>query len=80
MKCKEIVRKISEYIDGELGSSECESIREHIENCPTCRSFFSSFTRNIELCRELLKVEMPEEIKSRLRQRLEEEYKRCSDY
>jgi len=77
MNCKEINQKISQFIDGELDVCECEAIKTHIENCHLCKNFYKSFTRNIELCKELLKVDVSAEIKDRLRLRLQEEYKKC---
>ena len=74
MNCKDIIEKISEYIDEELDTCMCEEIKEHIDNCPSCDSFFKSFTNNIELCKYLLKVDVPEDTRTRLRERLKEEY------
>ena len=67
------------YIDGELGTGECESIQHHLDQCPKCQSFIKSFTRNIELCKEHLKVDMPEELRLKLRQRLQDEYRQYAD-
>ena len=78
MNCKEIIDKMSEYIDGETDLELCTLIRSHIESCPSCRIFFQSFEKNIQICKELLKVDVPEETRVRLRQRLKDEYKKFS--
>lgn len=73
MNCKEVMQLLSEFIDGELDSCHCEEITAHIEQCPQCRVFFSSFKNTVKLCRECLKTEIPEDTRSRLRKRLNEE-------
>ncbi|MFC1852928.1 anti-sigma factor family protein [candidate division CSSED10-310 bacterium] len=78
MNCKEIMKKISEYVDGELNEQDCQSIKEHINNCPACQTFIQSFSNTIELCKDLLKADIPPETRQRLHQRLKEEYQNRS--
>lgn len=74
MECKEIISHLSEFIDGELEECECTEIREHLDKCPVCHSIYDSLLHNIQLCKKMLKIEIPEEIRFRLRERLHKEY------
>ncbi len=37
MKCKEVKRKLSAYLDGEMKERERKTISEHLEKCPDCK-------------------------------------------
>ena len=37
MDCREVRRLLLDYLEGELGASEAEMVRAHLEVCPVCR-------------------------------------------
>ncbi|MBN2381449.1 zf-HC2 domain-containing protein [bacterium] len=38
MKCKNVLKLLSAYLDGELDKTRMEQISEHLETCETCRA------------------------------------------
>jgi len=38
MQCKEVVKVLSMYVDGELDGSEARKFEQHIEQCCCCRN------------------------------------------
>lgn len=73
MSCEEIKNKMSDYFDGEIEGPICDEITKHIETCSECNSFFHSFKKSIELCKEYLVDDIPDEVRSRLRECIEKE-------
>ncbi|MGI9040781.1 MAG: anti-sigma factor family protein [Gemmatimonadales bacterium] len=37
MDCPEVVRRLWEYLDGELAAEEAGAVRLHLESCSQCR-------------------------------------------
>ena len=65
--CREVFELLSDYVDGELAPELRESLARHLEACPPCERFLRTFQKTRDLCRESLLSEMPDELKSRLR-------------
>ena len=34
--CSEVLRKVYEYLDGEMGPGDCDRIRQHLDECGPC--------------------------------------------
>ncbi len=51
-KCREIFKKLSEYIDDELASAMRKKFSRHIEDCKPCIDFILSFEKTIDLCKK----------------------------
>jgi anti-sigma factor (TIGR02949 family) len=76
MNCKEVIRQMSEFIDGDLDECRCDSVKSHLEECPACRGVFDTFRTTIDLSKKLLRTQIPEDIRSRLREKLKDEYQK----
>ncbi len=57
MECEEVLRRIWEYLDRELGQEESASIGEHLYGCPSCtptyrchRAFLDLLARQRRSC------------------------------
>jgi RNA polymerase sigma-70 factor (ECF subfamily) len=72
-ECKELARKISEYLDNELDPSLCEQMEEHLAACPECRHCMESLQRTIQLCREASRQDVPSQVREHLRAALREQ-------
>ena len=70
--CKEHLERISEYLDGELDSSVCRQVEEHLASCPECRQCLESLQRTIQLCKEAAQQDMPHQAREHLRAVLRE--------
>ncbi|MBW1721213.1 MAG: zf-HC2 domain-containing protein [Deltaproteobacteria bacterium] len=69
-KCKALFNRISEYLDGELDSSICKEIEDHLRECPECERCLDSLKRTVALCKELSKEGVPREVHERLKKSL----------
>jgi len=47
--CKEILEKLSEYIDGELDPKICQDLEQHMKDCNPCLLFIDSLKKTITL-------------------------------
>lgn len=50
-KCKEIFRRLSEYLDGELTPEVKKKLEQHLRDCEPCVDFILTFEKTIELCK-----------------------------
>jgi len=71
-ECKEHLQRISEYLDGELDSSICRQVEEHLAACPECRDCLESLRRTIQLCKEAAQQDIPPQAREHLRAVLRE--------
>ena len=55
MKCEDIIKLLSDYIDREIEETMEKLIREHIEKCERCFSLLKTMEKTISLSREILK-------------------------
>ncbi|MFW6129482.1 MAG: anti-sigma factor family protein [Candidatus Aminicenantaceae bacterium] len=53
MRCKKAKKLISDYIDGELDSSQRSSLEEHLKECEECRKFMEDTQRIAHTAQEL---------------------------
>jgi len=67
MNCREARRRVSPYLDSELGRSETFELAEHLRACPECARRFEAERRAEALMRARLAGEtMPAELRARL--------------
>ena len=53
MGCKEILEKLSEYIDGELDPKICQDLEHHMKDCNPCLLFHRQPEKNhypLQIC------------------------------
>lgn len=70
--CREAIARMSAYLDRELGPLEIIRLTLHLARCAPCRAYLRTLRRTIELTGRAGDVEMPEEVKQRLRAFLSE--------
>ena len=49
MACKDLLSKLSDYIDHDIDPVICEKIDKHIDDCPPCKAFINTFCKTVEL-------------------------------
>jgi len=62
-ECRELLGRLSEYLDGELDVSACEKIEEHMDDCPPCQAFLESLRRTVEHVRHAEPAAIPDDVK-----------------
>lgn len=50
--CETVFALLSEYLDQELPSSDCEELERHIAGCPDCVKFVDSLRKSVRLGRQ----------------------------
>ena len=67
MTCKDAIDIIADFLDQTLTSDAVEELEAHLRDCEPCRAYLNTYRKTCGLVGEAGRVEMPEELKSRLR-------------
>ena len=76
--CREILSKLSDYIDNELDSENANRIEKHFANCAPCRMVFNTLRKTVEIFRKPADYELPEDVSSGLHSRIRREVEKGS--
>ena len=66
MTCKEVIRKLSDYLDGELDPVLAEQLARHLEHCEDCGLVVDTTRKTIELYCNAEPAPLPEEVRRQL--------------
>ena len=72
MTCKEIIRKLSELLEGGLDPATLERLNRHLEDCESCRWVVDSTRKTIRFYCDSEPLPLPEDVQSRLNRALAE--------
>ncbi len=67
MTCKEAIALMLDYLDSALEPLTLERLESHFSECAPCRAYLATYRKTKELAAEANRVEMPDEMKERLR-------------
>jgi len=70
--CREAIARMSEFLGRELGPIDVARLMLHLAACAPCRAYLRTLRRTIQVAGRAAHVEMPEEMKQRLRAFLSE--------
>jgi molybdenum cofactor biosynthesis protein B len=70
--CREMLTRISAYLDGELDERSCRAVKRHCRNCPECSELFTSLEAAVGLCRQAGARPLPEPVRELARTRVRE--------
>jgi anti-sigma factor RsiW len=70
-ECRELLKDLSSYVDGDLDETLCLVIEHHMAECDNCRVVVDTLRKTVLLYRELPPEPMPEDAEIRLFRRLE---------
>jgi predicted anti-sigma-YlaC factor YlaD len=65
ISCKEVMNYICEHVGEDFDSPKCRRIKEHLNECEKCRSYFDSVEKTIKFYK-IYDVKMPKEAHVRL--------------
>lgn len=66
LTCQEQVELLADYLDGTLHPETASALERHLEDCPSCLNFITTYKATNAWVREITCEEMPEELKTRL--------------
>jgi Predicted transmembrane transcriptional regulator (anti-sigma factor) len=75
VKCEDLLKAISDYIDGEIDPSICEELEKHLQDCDPCKIVVDTVRKTILLYKGTELYELPYEVKERLHKLLREKWR-----
>ena len=73
MTCKDAIDIIADFLDQTLASAAADQLETHLRDCAPCRAYLNTYRKTRGPVGEAGRVEMPAELKSRLRRFLLEQ-------
>ena len=67
MNCREAIDVLADYLDATLTPDMLAQLEAHLRVCAPCRAYLATYKRSVELAAKVNRVEMPPEVKQRLR-------------
>jgi anti-sigma factor RsiW len=64
--CQEILKHISDYVDGELEAALCAELEAHLAGCRNCRVMVDTVRKTITLYHAQPPADLPSDVKGRL--------------
>ncbi len=69
-RCRQLLERLSLYVDGDLNGAERRSLMAHLRRCPCCDSLAESLKHTVSLCRDAHSSRLPPAVKARARARV----------
>lgn len=69
--CRELLRRLSDYIDGELEATLCAELETHLAGCTNCQVMVDTVRKTITLYHSQASTELPMDVANRLYKVLE---------
>jgi anti-sigma factor RsiW len=66
--CKDAIAIMADYLESTLSPELVEKLEEHLRDCAPCRAYLATYRKTKSLAADAGRVEMPEEMKTRLRE------------
>ncbi|MGO9275419.1 MAG: anti-sigma factor family protein [Terriglobia bacterium] len=66
MVCKEILRKLCDYLDGNLDPRLVEELSRHLDHCEDCNIVVDTTRKTIEVYCKSEPMALPDDVKERL--------------
>jgi predicted anti-sigma-YlaC factor YlaD len=67
MNCREAIDVLVDYLDATLTPDVLAQLEAHLHVCAPCRAYLATYKRSVELAAKVNRVEMPPEVRQRLR-------------
>ena len=74
MKCEDLLKRLSDYVDGDIDPSICEEFEDHFKNCDPCSVVVDNIKKTITLFKGEEIYEMPEGFRDKLHKTLKEQW------
>jgi anti-sigma factor RsiW len=67
MTCRELIEILDEYVDATMPAARVAELEQHLAGCEACRAYLATYRATRRLGAAAARVEVPEEMKARLR-------------
>lgn len=68
MTCREAIAVLADYLEATLDAETGRRLDHHLEGCDACVAYLRTYRRTRDLAADVARVEMPVEMKARLRE------------
>jgi anti-sigma factor RsiW len=68
MTCHDVIDVLADYVDGALAPEDVAALERHLAGCEPCRAYLATYRRARALGAQAARLEMPDEMRTRLRQ------------
>jgi anti-sigma factor RsiW len=66
LKCKDVIREISEYLDGDIDPGLVAELERHLEHCDDCRLIVDTTKKTIEVYCNSEPAPLADDVRQRL--------------
>lgn len=66
MVCKQVLRQLSEFIDGELARDLAEELCRHLARCEDCKIVVDTCRKTVEIYCNTEPLPLPQDVRKRL--------------
>ena len=80
MRCRQVVDKISEYLDGELDPELVRELERHLEHCEDCRVVVDTTRKTVDVFCHTEPAPLPVDVRERLNQMFAERLRKGEPY
>lgn len=70
MRCRQMLAKLSSYIDAELDAKTCDRLEAHLSDCPPCVEFIKTLRKTVGVLRAAGRVPVPGKARKDLQAKL----------
>jgi len=67
MTCREAIELLDDYLEAALTTDVLARLEAHLNVCAPCRAYLATYERAVQLAAKVNRVEMPPEVRQRLR-------------
>jgi anti-sigma factor RsiW len=78
LKCSDIIRELSSYLNGETDTTLMADLERHLAHCEDCRLVVDTTRKTIHLFCNSQPAPLPEDVRARLHKALENRLRRQS--
>jgi anti-sigma factor RsiW len=68
VNCRDAIAILADYLESTLSPELMEKLEAHLRDCAPCRAYLATYRETKSLAADAGRVEMPEEMKTRLRE------------
>ena len=70
IRCEDVLRELSNYLDVEVTEELCRQIEEHLQACHNCGVLVSTTRKTLSLVANSRILELPSDVSQRLMERM----------
>ena len=68
MTCHDVIDMLADYLEQALTPEIAAALERHLADCEPCRAYLATYRRTRTLGAQAARLEMPDEMKTRLRE------------